>query len=265
MTTTTCTAGNLAGLLTDVLRFAGTDISMPMLNGVLLHTVKHNGGVVLAATATDRFTLAQGNIDATGALPRECFIRSDDARRLLAMLKLSDSLVELSVADDALTASGGNVQCTVPLGREDFPKVAQIIASHQARQAEPGPVRFNARLFERFTAVAKATGDRSGPLTVTHTAPNKPAFVTIGERFRGLVMPMRIPDGQLADVPFFAPPSEQAALDQLAAEKVAAELKAKRSAASKKAAATRKAKAAAANGGVTVSKGARASRAKAKA
>ena len=152
MTTTTCTAGALQGLLADIIRFAGDDPTLPMLNGVLLHTVKHNGGVLLVATATDRFVMAQTHIDATGVLPKECFIRLGDVRRLLALLKLASNLVELSVTGDAFAVAGSGVQCSVTLERSDFPKVAEIMS--KTYDTESGPVRFNARLLERFTAVA---------------------------------------------------------------------------------------------------------------
>ncbi|HEU5475668.1 MAG TPA: hypothetical protein VFV67_33935 [Actinophytocola sp.] len=247
-TTCTVTTGGLRTLLATVARFAGTDDTLPMIKSVMLHTAMHRQVPQLVATATDRFVLGQMHIEATGALPGDKLVPLDEVKRALAMLKLADplSLIELSVVDDGLRLAGNRMTITLELRDDSFPKVGKLFDT--PKPTEPvGEVAFNGPFLAKFSAVAKEISEGMPgrhSMRVEHSSKTRPAFITIGDCFRGLIMPMRMPDEGMPEVPFFISATEQALLDDATAERAEAEQKAKRSAAAKKAAATRRANAA---------------------
>lgn len=237
---TTCTVDTAAllGLLTDIARTASTDDVMPMINGVLLHTASHDKTPVLVATSTDRFHLGQAHIECTGGIP-ESFVRLDDIKRLIAVLKPlahGESLLEISAADNALAFNVDGMAMTLPTSEElpKWPKIGPLFSTD--RNSAEQHTAIAPRLMATMTAVAKARGES---LRIQFQGANRPVIVLIGDAYRALVMPVRVSDRQ-ADVPVFVPPAEQAALAAEAKRKAAAERAAARKAAKEAAAAETK-------------------------
>lgn len=240
MTTTIATVAalQLRSLITDLLRTAGNDDTLPMLMGIRLHTDTFADRTVLVGFSTDRFTMGQVHIDATGALP-EAFLPSASCKRALAVLKLIDpaALLELTLDDGHMAFSGEGLTVRVSTKQVEFPRMHRIVESLDKLTPEPGVVAaFNPQYFARFAAIAKG---RDESMHVGLTTKTNAASVTIGDQYRGLIMPTR---KDLTAVPWFLPASELAAIEKVQADKAVAELKEKRSAAAKKAAATRAAK-----------------------
>ena len=238
MTTATVSANQLRSLIADLLRTAGTDSTLPMLMGIRLHADTFAGQKVIVGFSTDRFTMGQVHIDATGGLP-ETFLPGPSCKRALTVLKVIDpaALVELNVDDGHLSFAGDGLTVRVPTEQVEFPKAHRIFESLEKIEPTPGVVAaFEPRYFGRFATIARGRGE---PMHIGLTTAGTATLITIGDRYRGLLMPMR---KDLASVPWFLAPSEMAAVEQAKADKVAAEAKAKRSAAAKKAAATRAAK-----------------------
>lgn len=249
--TITVPASQLRALITDLLRTAGTDVTLPMLVGIRLHTDTLNKQSVLVGASTDRFTLGQAHADATGHLP-ETFLPATSCKRALAMLKLIDSgvLVELAADSGHLSFSGGDLTARLDTGATEFPETHRIFDSLTNLEPAPGgtAAAFEPAFLNRFVAIAKA---RREPMHIATTGTATGALITIGDRYRGLLMPQR---KDLPAAQWFLPPSELAAIEKAKAEQAAAELKAKRSAAAKKAAATRAASRAAAQAAPSVKK-----------
>jgi hypothetical protein len=190
------------GMLTEIARFAGTDVTLPMLNGVLLHAAPG----LLAATATDRFKLAQIRTGGVGALP-DSLIRLGDVKRTITVLKGADVADNATLVRDeqTLTITTTSVTLRIEVAEVDFPNVATIFNG-----LTPTEGQFVAILPQQlapFAAVAKAYRE---PLRMQVNGEVRPTLVSIGDNFRGLVMPCRLSDGQRSEAPLILPQREQA-------------------------------------------------------
>lgn len=239
-TTATVTAGPFGELITDLLRTAGTDDTLPMLVGIRLHSDKIGAQPVVVGVSTDRFSMGQAHTEATGQLP-EVFVPTSSCKRILGALKLINpaALLELAVDDLTLSFTGDDVSVRVPLKDIEFPKFWKIFENHD--EAEPDPVgtaaAYNPAVLQPFQMIAKSRGES---LHIAIKNARTGATITIGDRYRGLLMPVR---KDLPAVPLLLAPSEHEHRAKHEAAQAEAAAKAKRSAAAKKAAATRKANA----------------------
>lgn len=210
-------------LLGDVSRTAGTDFTLPMLNGILLQVEVTDSGKALVGTSTNRFALGQASIPATGEM-ETTFLALDRVKQLLALLrpyvKSGDMSCEVKREADKLTLvlPGDLVlpalSVTVPLSdqKTDFPKVGHLLPT--ATEAKPGAqVALNPRLMSAFCAIAKA---RNENLRFIPGAPDKPQLVLIGENYRALIMPVR--SQERPDTAWYLPAPER----ERAAKKLAA-------------------------------------------
>ncbi len=226
--TATCTvnAAQFVEALRDLIRTSGADTTLPMIRGVLLHTDTYNGKTVLVGTSTDRFRLGQAHIECTGSVS-QTFVPLDDGKRLLAILKLyakveTAELLEFVPEDGNLTVRFGSVVLPIaPIATpEHFPKLSNIFGSTAVTPEREAA--FNAKFLGVFASIADV---RREHLHVQMLGEMRPMLITIGEHYRGLLMPTR---GKAAVLPWFVPANEQAVIAAKAqreaeAEKVAAE------------------------------------------
>ncbi|MFF4600589.1 hypothetical protein [Amycolatopsis sp. NPDC001319] len=210
----TCTVdvAQCHGLLTDVLRCADTDPCLPMINGVLLHGDEHEGHPVLVATATDRFKLAHAHIDATGTPLGEVFVRVAEVKRLLAVLKAlpkDSTLLEISsndVGDVVFSARGASATLEhYDLGNGGFIEYSKLFASLEKAQSQER-IAVSGPNLEAIVAVAKR---RREAIRFEAHGKAKPAGVFVGDRYRALIMPMRLGDDVVTDSPLFVPPGQR--------------------------------------------------------
>jgi hypothetical protein len=220
----TVNPAELHGLLTDVLRTAGPDVTMPMLNGLLLHVETEGDSTVLVGSSTDRFRFGQAHVPATGEIPAT-FVKASSVKQLLTALqpygKTHDLLCEVTVTERVkltLRLPGDMVLPAVTItvhveGDKDFPKVAKI--AEMAPTEGAGPVAFNGSMLSAFVAIAKRRGEYLR-FDVSH-AVAKPSLIYIGERYRGLLMPLRPEQASKPIASMYIPPREKPTTDEPAA------------------------------------------------
>lgn len=156
----------------------------------------------LTATATDRYTAAISRVKLGGEdAPAEwsAALHHSHIKGLLAMFKparhdMADSTVTLTHTGDAIRAEGGgvlfssaSVEYRLSLG--EYPNVSSIFEERLTAKPEAEPFAINAKLLAKF---AVAVGNLGDPLEVRSTSRNRPTIVTVGDRFLGAIMPMRI-------------------------------------------------------------------------
>lgn len=201
----------LVDVITDVLHAASNDRTMPMLCGIMLHTDKHENGSVLVATATDRFTLAQSWIPASGEIP-QLWIPRDDLKQLLPLLRpfarRKDTTCEIVVDGRDVTFRQNPLpgmpvmSVTVQVqGAGNFPALDRVFP-----KGEPSNevTVFDARRLDVVMQVAKR---RREPIRLVSYGAVAPAWAYVGKQYRCLVMPMRAGDTTVSpwfDVPVTA-------------------------------------------------------------
>lgn len=211
----------LHGMLTDLSRSAGTDTTLPMLNGILLHSDVKGDAAVLVGTSTDRFRFAQAHEPATGEIPAT-YVRLAQVRQLLDALKpyvrTHDLLCEVTVdervkltlklpGDLVLPAVTITVHCS---DDSDFPKAAKILDN--AATSGEGQLAFSPAYVAAFSAIAKR---RNEHLRIESSyAEGKPSLFYIGDRYRGLLMPVRLHGDEGGISPTFVPPREKPVADE---------------------------------------------------
>jgi hypothetical protein len=175
--------------LTAVLPHAGVDDTLPMLAAVNF-TVR-DGQLMLAAT--DRFTLGtyrlgevEGEVELDVILPRR------DAQDLLARAKKCKQFsppLDFDTAKRELTFTDFERTITYSLLDAEFVRWWAVLPE---RDADKTVIGINPVMLARL---AKAT-DAKKPEHVRMEVglPHKPFRVEVGERFVGVVMPVRLPD-----------------------------------------------------------------------
>lgn len=222
--TVTVKTGEFAAMLTDLMRTAGTDATLPPINGVLLHTTVVDKQTLLVGTSTDRFKFGQANIDGTGGIPQS-FLKLPDCKRLAAVLKLADregDLVIDAIADsDAPVLNFMTDDLTICLAPNDlaFPTMGNVVKKAEM-EADPRTA-IRPEQLAPFTMIAKARGEG---LRVHVQGAEKPIHVEIGSRYRGLVMPYLV--GDPVEVAWHLPPAEVAKQESVDKARATAERKA---------------------------------------
>jgi hypothetical protein len=208
----TIPTGDFTGILADVIPFADTDQQIPQTNCVRLEWV----GTRLDALTTDRYRIAisewePGDIDTGDAIQDDLFsdwgsgddpwrttIDLDDAKELVKVFKLGEKeySVPLSVDYDGPRArltvkrdrNSGHSAITIVLETTEveFPDVRALLAKNDV--LEPvGSLRYTAKLLADFGKVRPR-----GPLEMSFTGAEGLTHVSIGERFHGAIMPVRV-------------------------------------------------------------------------
>lgn len=198
---------DLAAALTSVLPMAGTDDTLPILTCV--HFETRDGELVLATT--NRYLLGTYRLDWDGP-EVEALVAGREAKEMLAFAKKAGKApVTLTFDGREVTVADFERKVSLPLHDGDFPRWRALLP-----EQTPDRLRFgiNPVYMAAFAKVIPYVGDKPGALPVTMSVgmPNKPMRVEIGERFVGLIMPVRLPDAPPVEKPKtgdpIAPPVE---------------------------------------------------------
>lgn len=217
--TVTITTADFVGLLGDTIPFASGDDELPFLNSVRIFW----DGDKLHMQATDRYRIAwaswhpddepereyQGDIfnqPGSGDEPWSILVPLADAAHLVKTYKLpaKEGHVPLTVecADGRLSvrrhrdtgypAIRTDIESLSAGDTTHFPDIAKALADHDVMAKVDG-LAFTAKLVADFAKVRPR-----GPMSLRFTGEESPVLVSIGERFVGLVMPVRESDGATA-------------------------------------------------------------------
>lgn len=204
----TLKAHALHTVMSDALAFAGTDATIPALNGIRLETVQRDETVDLIAVATDRFTLGVSRADAGGdAATADCRcwdcvlpafnLTSSDAKNLVRIAKTvarmqSYRTVDVETDDHTqnvvFTFSSGE-SVTVRKSDHEFPRWRQLFPADDAGMHDDvSGIGYTPEYLAKFGKVAAS---KRNPMRFFPRA-MKPGVVMIGDDFMGIIMPVKI-------------------------------------------------------------------------
>lgn len=174
----------LVAALTAVLPLTLKDDTLPMLGAVKFES----DGDELLLAATDRYVLGTYRVPWDGGHV-DAVVRGDGARDLLAWARKAEKFapIRLTFGEREVEAFGYDRRATFPLYDGEFVRWRAILP-----EDDPADIVFglNKEFIGRF---AKA-GEKGETMRVSFRSPAKPLRVQIGERFDGLIMPVRLPD-----------------------------------------------------------------------
>lgn len=194
----TLKAHALHTVMSDAIVFAGTDATIPALNGIRIETVARGDSVDLIAVATDRFTLGVSRADASGDILPGFNLTASDAKNLVRIAKTltrMQSYRTVDVETDDYTqnvvftfSSGESV--TVRKAEHEFPRWRQPFPADDAGMADDvSGIGYTPEYLAKFGKVAAS---KRNPMRFFPRA-MKPGVVMIGDDFMGIIMPVRIP------------------------------------------------------------------------
>jgi DNA polymerase III sliding clamp (beta) subunit (PCNA family) len=211
----TIPTGDLTGVLADVIPFASTEDDLPEVNCVRLEW----NGQMLETRATDRYRIAcsgwePGDISAGEAVQDDLFtewgsgddpwsttVALDEAKELVKVFKLGEKewacplTVDYDSARDRLTVKRARetghsaITITVEGTGAEFPDVRKVLGKSDVIEPVKG-LGYNAKYLADFAKVRAR-----GPLLLRFTGENSLTHVSIGSRFYGAIMPVRLGDG----------------------------------------------------------------------
>lgn len=181
--------GDLVAGLNAVLPHAGTDETLPILCAVNL-TVR-DGQLMLAAT--DRFTLGTYRlIEVEGDAAFDVMLHRRDVADLVAFAKKADKRMPLTLefGDRELTVSDlEGRKATYTLLDGEFVRWWAVLPERDSGKTVVGINPVN------IARLAKATDPKHPEhIRMEVGLPHKPLRVEVGERFVGVIMPVRLPD-----------------------------------------------------------------------
>lgn len=183
------TAPDLIRLLSNLKPFASNDDLLPSLNGIRLSA----DGELLEGRASDRYKLGIDRCEAQGHLPPTT-VQLASVSRLLVLLKGSKRLVELTREDDALIVNAGRERYVLDVDKGEFPDMAKVVNQWRDDRSAQGagidPVHLKA-----FTHLRAA--EMRATMRIWLYGPTRPIHVKIGEHFHGVLMPVRLQEGEL--------------------------------------------------------------------
>lgn len=187
--------------VSDALNFAAPASAMvPCLEAVRLEAVDGQ----LVAAATDRFVLGVSCVDYAGDA-FTVMIAATDAKALVKMaktLKRDEGSREVTVE---VVGAGAQVTFRFSTGEAltvrgldvEFPRWRQLVPSDDARMGGIVGMGYSPALVSKFTKVRPDEGERMVVFpSLTSDGRPGPTVVRIGERFVGLLMPLRAPGGE---------------------------------------------------------------------
>ena len=194
----TLKAHALHTVMSDAIVFAGTDATIPALNGIRIETVARGETVDLIAVATDRFTLGVSRVDGSGDILPGFNLTASDAKNLVRIAKTlarmqSYRTVDIETADDDLNvmfvfSTGETV--TVRKAEHEFPRWRQLFPADDAGMSDDvSGIGYTPEYLAKFGKVAAGKHDSMR----FYPRVSKPGVVMIGDDFIGIIMPVRIP------------------------------------------------------------------------
>ena len=194
----TLKAHALHTVMSDAIVFAGTDATIPAINGIRLETVQRGAIVDVIAVATDRFTLGVSRADGSGDILPGFNLAASDAKNIVRIAKTvarMQSYRTVDVETDDYTqnvvftfSSGESV--TVRKSDHEFPHWRQLFPTDDAGMADDvSGVGYTPEYLAKFGKVAAS---KRNPMRFFPRV-SKPGAVMIGDDFMGIIMPVRIP------------------------------------------------------------------------
>lgn len=191
----TLLAADLARIIDDAAIFACRSAILPSINAVHLEsTAKH-----VVAVATDRFTLgsAMAEYHKGGGPTFTATFKLAQAQILAKVAKstranYTDVMVRTDDDGGATFAFASGEKLTLPTARDDswtFPNWRKILTDRADEDAPTQALAVSPQLLAKFARVSD-----SRQMVVKLAGESRPALVTIGSQFVGLVMPQRISD-----------------------------------------------------------------------
>jgi hypothetical protein len=218
----------LAGLRA-VMPHACADKTLPMLHAV--HFDIRDGKLYLAAT--DRYTLgiyrcSESGDGFTGVDSKRTGTEDFSFTLDLADVKLVlldakavfTGPLRFAVAEEYVQLRTDSLIRTMKPVEKEFPGYRSLIAGtvEAAGDASRAGVTYqacNPAFLSRFAVAAAAIGGRGTPVVLHHTTVNKPALVTVGVQFAGMIMPVRV---ESVSVPSWVPGAAQVRIAKLTPE-----------------------------------------------
>lgn len=214
----TVSSANLAQLLGDVVKTAGSDGTLPMLAGVTIYTAVDKGGdTVLVAASTDRYCALLGHVKASGTLPHKLWLTRGQVSQIRTAVspytsrrRALDSQVEILVEDGKVTFRQialddlAAVAVTFPAKEGDGPKIGELIEKARELAVSDEPFHVDGKRIALFAQIA---GSRRGVLSMQSRGATKAVFCQIGDNLVGLLMPVR-PGSETSkplDAPIYLP------------------------------------------------------------
>lgn len=188
-------AVQLDGILSDLVRTAGKDPTLPMLCGVILHTERPTGGENrIYGTSTNRFILGQAWEPVMGALTPS-FLDLDAVALIRSVL--GHAWKGAGVVLDRNKGEGRDeysldvhvldvARITVPIRPQRWPNFASLVR-------EDHGTSWGAQLAPEFVNALALIGQRRKVphLTFAFGEGAKPTTITIGQNYRAMLMPVR--------------------------------------------------------------------------
>ena len=184
-------------VMSDAIVFAGTDATLPALNGIRIETVQRGAIVDVIAVATDRFTLGVSRADGSGDILPGFNLAASDAKNIVRIAKTvarmqSYRTVDVETSDDDLNvmfvfSTGETV--TVRKSDHEFPRGwRQLFPADDAGMADDvSGIGYTPEYLAKFGKVAAS---KRSPMRFFPRV-SKPGVVMIGDDFMGIIMPVR--------------------------------------------------------------------------
>lgn len=196
-TTTSLASEELAAALTAVIPMAGVDDTLPVLCAVKFEAADK----VLTLATTDRYTVGTYRLDWDGP-DVDALLALRDAKELLAFAKKAKRIpLQLTFTDDELAVSDWERKATYRLMDAEFPRWRALMPTIEDDYERFG---VNPVFIGKFAA---ATDKKHADTLILsrRVGSLKPIRVDVGERFTGLIMPVRLPDQAVRPEPVKVP------------------------------------------------------------
>lgn len=198
--TWTATPRQVEDVLGPVLPHAGGDRHLPMICCLNVEVVDGR----LVAAATNRYTLGVAwaelvdwDENAATGQTMSARVYADDLRRMLSFLRpYRSDAASWTLTDTGLSVvTGGGEQLTIRTVDVEFPRWRKIIGERAAQESAAMPAYgIDPRWVALFGQSAKAIGGHEPMSWSFGSTAVSATLITIGERFLGLLMPVRLPD-----------------------------------------------------------------------
>lgn len=201
----TVKAADLVRAIADALPFASTDATVPIIHSVWLEASDGS----FSATATNRHALGHSRAECVGSLDEPVIIGAADARLITRLFKPSkrhDSGPDVTIT----TTEAGTARFTytsanslgllpelgigVRLIPGEIPNYARLLKDSLTKDRSDltGPVGLNPDFLASFARVQRGHGEY---MRLYLTSETNAVVVQIGDRFVGMLMPIRLPVG----------------------------------------------------------------------
>ncbi len=186
--------------LAAALPHSGTDDTLPMLRGLYLKV--DAGAEHGTVSATDRYSFARARFDLQASMPgveaAEAYLTPADVKLILSAHKvparMRSAKIDVTVDDRRVEIDGPATMSGHDNRIGDEPAARSGRAMFEEHLAAPegevGHVLWNAKLMSKFE---KAVTHPSESVRASFRAKGKPIRIKVGERFEGLLMPVREP------------------------------------------------------------------------